>query len=102
MRLGLRRGVPGLGQHTAAPQCQPESRRCRRERPGRRSAVAADESQNDRDHEIADLVLVGAALVGDGSKLYARSRAGLRLLEARVLPGSQLVELRYDATDASA
>jgi dihydrofolate reductase len=134
------------------------------------SAVAADESQNDRDHEIAELVtsldavvisdsmkvdpdapwaattrvvsraeapkeiarlkrgsgddllmfgsattwnplladglvdelvvLVGAALLGDGSKLYAGSRAGLKLLAARVLPDSQLVELRYDATGA--
>jgi dihydrofolate reductase len=134
------------------------------------SAVAADESQNDRDHEIAELVtsldavvisdsmkvdpdapwaattrvvsraeapkeiarlkrgsgddllmfgsattwnplladglvdelvvLVGAALLGDGSKLYSGSRAGLKLLAARVLPDSQLVELRYDATDA--
>ena len=39
-----------------------------------------------------------AALLGDGSKLYSGSRAGLKLLTARVLPGSQLVELRYDAT----
>ncbi|MEJ5946131.1 dihydrofolate reductase family protein [Pseudokineococcus basanitobsidens] len=43
------------------------------------------------------VVLVGAALVGDGSPLYTGARAGLRLLGARVLPGSQLVELRYDA-----
>jgi dihydrofolate reductase len=46
------------------------------------------------------IVLVGAALLGAGSKLYTGPRAGLRLLEARVLPGSQLVELRYDANPA--
>lgn len=44
------------------------------------------------------IVLVGCALVGDGSKLYSGSPAGLGLLEARVLPDSQLVELRYDAS----
>lgn len=51
-------------------------------------------------HGLVDelVVLVGAALVGDGSTLYSGPRAGLRLLEAHVLPGSQLVELRYDAT----
>ena len=46
------------------------------------------------------IVLVGAALLGDGSKLYSGAGAGLRLLGARVLPGSQLVELRYDASNA--
>ncbi len=44
------------------------------------------------------IVLVGAALLGDGSKLYSGSRAGLELIGARVLPDSQLVELRYDAS----
>lgn len=46
-------------------------------------------------------VLVGPALLGHGSNLYRASmRARLRLLEARVLTGSQLVLLRYDATGA--
>ena len=44
------------------------------------------------------IVLIGAALLGDGSKVYSGSRAGLKLIAARVLPDSQLVELRYDAT----
>lgn len=44
------------------------------------------------------VVLVGAALLGEGSALYRGPRAGLRLLGARVLEGSQLVELRYDAS----
>lgn len=48
------------------------------------------------------VVLVGAALLGDGSKLYVGERAGLQLLGAEVLPGSQLVELRYDAAGARA
>jgi dihydrofolate reductase len=43
-------------------------------------------------------VLVGPALLGGGSNLYAGStRAQLRLLEARNLPDSQLVLLRYAA-----
>lgn len=46
------------------------------------------------------IVLVGPALLGDGSKLYSGPRAGLTLLSARVLPGSQLVALRYDARPA--
>lgn len=41
------------------------------------------------------IVLVGPALLGDGSKLYRGSPAGLELSSARVVPGSQLVELRY-------
>ncbi|WP_298990891.1 dihydrofolate reductase family protein [uncultured Pseudokineococcus sp.] len=44
------------------------------------------------------VVLVGAGLAGDGARLYAGPPAGLRLLDAQVLPGSQLVRLRYDAT----
>jgi dihydrofolate reductase len=42
-------------------------------------------------------LLVGPALLGDGSKLFTgASRAKLRLLESRVLPDSQLVQLRSD------
>ncbi|MEJ5869150.1 dihydrofolate reductase family protein [Pseudokineococcus sp. 5B2Z-1] len=44
------------------------------------------------------VVLVGAGLAGDGARLDAGPPAGLRLLDAQVLPGSQLVRLRYDAT----
>ena len=43
------------------------------------------------------IVLVGAAMLGDGSKMYTGERAGLRLLEASVVPDSDLVKLRYDA-----
>lgn len=43
------------------------------------------------------IVLVGAAMLGGGSKVYACERTGLRLLEASVLPDSELVKLRYDA-----
>ena len=46
------------------------------------------------------IVLVGPALLGDGSKIYSGPRGGLRLIGARVLPDSELVELRYDATPA--
>lgn len=45
-------------------------------------------------------VMVGPALLGGGTKLYSGARSSLRLLEARVLPDSQLVLLRYDATRA--
>jgi len=41
------------------------------------------------------IVLVGPALLGEGSTVFAGPRTGLRLLEARVLPDSQLVLLRY-------
>lgn len=44
------------------------------------------------------VVLVGAGLVGSGSPLYSGPPAGLRLLASRVLPGSSLVEVRYDAS----
>lgn len=44
------------------------------------------------------IVLVGPALIGDGSKLYSGPREGLRLLGARVLPDSELVEIRYAAS----
>jgi dihydrofolate reductase len=43
-------------------------------------------------------VLVGPALLGDGTKLFSGARRPLRLLESRVLADSQLVLLRYDAT----
>ena len=43
-------------------------------------------------------VLVGPALLGDGTKLFTGSRRPLRLLGSHVLEGSQLVQLRYDAT----
>lgn len=43
------------------------------------------------------IVLVGPAMLGDGVPVYRGPRAGLRLRSARVLTGSQLVELRYDA-----
>ncbi|ANI93714.1 dihydrofolate reductase family protein [Dietzia timorensis] len=43
------------------------------------------------------IVLVGAAMLGEGSKMYTGERAGLRLLEASVVPDSELVKLRYDA-----
>ena len=43
------------------------------------------------------IVLVGAAMLGEGSKMYTGESAGLRLLEASVLPDSELVKLRYDA-----
>ncbi len=42
-------------------------------------------------------VLVGPALLGDGTKLYTGAPAALRLLDASILPASQLVLLRYDA-----
>lgn len=50
--------------------------------------------------ELVDelIVLVGSALIGDGSKLYSGPRTGLRLRGARVLPDSELVELRYEAS----
>ena len=44
-------------------------------------------------------VLVGPALLGAGSKLFTgASRVPLRLLESRILPDSQLVQLHYDAS----
>jgi dihydrofolate reductase len=45
------------------------------------------------------VVLVGAGLVGEGSPLFTGApTTGLRLLDATVLRGSQLVRLRYDAS----
>ncbi|ANS79009.1 Bifunctional deaminase-reductase domain protein [Serinicoccus hydrothermalis] len=46
------------------------------------------------------IVLVGAALLGDGSKVYAGPRAQLRLLDAQVLADSELVALRYAVATA--
>ena len=43
-------------------------------------------------------VLIGPALLGEGTKVFTGSRVPLRLLESRVLPDSQLVQLRYDAS----
>ena len=44
------------------------------------------------------IVLIGSALLGEGSRLYSGPRTGLRLLGARTLPDSEIVELRYDAS----
>ena len=41
------------------------------------------------------IVLVGPALTGGGSKIYSGDHADLRLVDAHVLPDSQLVRLRY-------
>lgn len=44
-------------------------------------------------------VLVGPALLGDGTKLFSGpTRVPLELIESRVLPDSQLVQLRFDAS----
>ncbi|SDT43589.1 dihydrofolate reductase family protein [Microlunatus soli] len=43
------------------------------------------------------IVLIGPALMGEGSKLYQGPRAALQLSGARTLTGSQLVELTYNA-----
>jgi hypothetical protein len=47
-------------------------------------------------------VLVGPALLGDGTKLFTGARRPLRLVESRVLADSQLVQLRYDASPQEA
>ena len=54
------------------------------------------------EHGLVDelIVLVGPALLGAGSSLYSGPRAGLRLLDARVLPGSELVRLQYAVAGA--
>ncbi|MBF4461975.1 MULTISPECIES: dihydrofolate reductase family protein [unclassified Rathayibacter] len=45
------------------------------------------------------IVLVGAGLAGGGSSLYSGApHPGLTLVDAVVLPGSELVRLRYDAS----
>ena len=43
-------------------------------------------------------VLIGPALLGSGTKVFTGSRTPLRLVEAQVLPDSQLVRLQYDAS----
>jgi dihydrofolate reductase len=43
--------------------------------------------------------LIGSAFLGDGVPLFTGPRTGLRLLDAKVLDGSQLILARY-ATDA--
>jgi dihydrofolate reductase len=47
------------------------------------------------------IVLVGSALLGQGSKIYSGPRAGLKLMDAHVLPDSELVALRYDGTSTA-
>ena len=42
--------------------------------------------------------MIGSAFLGDGVPLFAGPRTGLRLLDAKVLDGSQLILARY-ATD---
>ena len=51
------------------------------------------------DHGLVDelIVLVGPAVLGAGSPLYSGPGAGIRLIDAQALPGSQLVRLRYAA-----
>lgn len=41
------------------------------------------------------IVLVGAALLGEGNTFYVGSRTGLRLVDASILPDSELVKIRY-------
>lgn len=47
------------------------------------------------------IVLIGSALLGDGSKVYTGPRADLKLVSARILPDSELVELRYTPAPTS-
>jgi dihydrofolate reductase len=49
------------------------------------------------EHGLVDelVVLIGAALLGGGSKMYSGNPADLHLLDANVLPDSELVQLRY-------
>ena len=42
--------------------------------------------------------MIGSAFLGDGVPLFTGPRTGLRLLDAKVLDGSQLVLARYAAT----
>jgi dihydrofolate reductase len=44
-------------------------------------------------------LMIGAAFLGDGIPVFAGPRTDLRLLDARVLDGSQLILARYAATD---
>jgi dihydrofolate reductase len=43
-------------------------------------------------------LMIGSAFLGDGVPLFDGPRTGLRLLDARVLDGSQLILARYAAT----
>jgi dihydrofolate reductase len=43
-------------------------------------------------------LMIGSAFLGDGVPVFSGPRADLRLLEARVLDGSQLLLARYAAT----
>ncbi len=45
-------------------------------------------------------LMIGSAFLGDGVPLFAGPRTGLRLLDARVLDGSQLILARYAAENA--
>ncbi|MBM7413403.1 MULTISPECIES: dihydrofolate reductase family protein [Nocardiaceae] len=45
------------------------------------------------------VVLIGAGLVGEGTKVYTGDAVALSLTSARVIPDSQLVELRYRPDD---
>lgn len=49
-------------------------------------------------HGLVDelILLVGPALLGAGSPLFSGAPASLRLRDARVLPGSQLVAITYE------
>lgn len=45
------------------------------------------------------IILVGAGLTGGGTSLYTGpARPGLRLIDAEVLPGSEIVRLRYNTS----
>jgi dihydrofolate reductase len=43
-------------------------------------------------------LMIGSAFLGDGVPVFSGPRTGLRLLDARVLDGSQLILARYGAT----
>ena len=51
-----------------------------------------------RERDAADLA--GLTVLGSGGPVFAGARVPLRLLDATVLPDSQLVRLRYDARRA--
>jgi dihydrofolate reductase len=45
-------------------------------------------------------LMIGSAFLGDGVPVFSGPRTGLRLLDARVLDGSQLILARYAADNA--
>jgi dihydrofolate reductase len=45
-------------------------------------------------------LMIGSAFLGDGVPVFSGPRTGLRLLDARVLDGSQLILARYGADNA--